>query len=220
MKLFFPFLQSPIELSSDYIVNFVIENQQCFYCAVYDFIQLDKTSQVELLIDDKIVNLSKKVETIVDFTHISLNNKKIQTKVLSILEEKSKEGKNFIRTQELISLLNQYLLELSEELSYGVESYEFSFGSVLKSMGLKVVEDESPPIERLLQYMDFIRDLDGEKLFVLVNIRSYFIDSEIEKFYRMVEMKKFYVILLESVVRDKIYNEKTCILDKDMCLIC
>lgn len=219
MKLYFPFLNLPIELSQDYIVNFSIENQKCFYSTVYDFVQLDKSSNIKLLIDDKIATLSKKIETIIDFTHISLNNKKIQTKVLSVLEEKSKATKNFVRTQEIISLLNQYLIELSEDLSYEVETNEFSFGSILKSMGLKVIEDDSSPIERLIQYMDFIRDLDGEKLFVMVNLRSYFCDEDIEKFYHMSEMKKFYVLLLETVARNKIYNEKTYILDKDMCLI-
>lgn len=217
MKIVFKFINDSIELSSDYISSIVIENQDCFFSAVNDFISQDKSAETKLLIDCDVLPLSKKVETIIDFTNISLNNKKIQSRILSSLEEYSKDGENFIRTQEILSQLNKYLQELSEILPYGIEAKDLTFASILKSMGIKVVEDESPPIERLLQYMDFIRDLEGEKLFVLINLRSFFSDDVIESFYRMCEMKKFYVLLIESTSRKRLYNEKIHVLDSDMC---
>ena len=68
-------------------------------------------------------------------------------------------------------------------------------------------------------YMSLVRELDREKLFIFVNMRSYYTDEQMNTFLRTLLGRDYRVVLIESVAREKLSDTKRIILDKDLCEI-
>lgn len=67
--------------------------------------------------------------------------------------------------------------------------------------------------------MSLILDFEPKKLFVFVNLRSYFLDEEIELFVKTVKLRQMQVLLLESSSRQRIDGIKQLTIDCDLCEI-
>ena len=68
-------------------------------------------------------------------------------------------------------------------------------------------------------YMSLVREHDREKLFISVNMRSYYTDEQMNTFLRTLLGHDYRVVLIESVAREKLSDTKRIILDKDLCEI-
>ncbi len=67
--------------------------------------------------------------------------------------------------------------------------------------------------------MNIIRDLDTDKLFVLINLRSYYSDDRMNDFFDTISFHRHSVLLIESVTRTSLTREKRLTIDKDWCEI-
>ena len=92
-----------------------------------------------------------------------------------------------------------------------------SVGSILKAAGIEIVSDQQFPLEQLVEYMELVRDLEREKLFVLVNIRSYYDDQEITVLLRTLLDHALHVMLLDSYAGNVLVGEKRWTVDEDLC---
>lgn len=52
-----------------------------------------------------------------------------------------------------------------------------TIAGLLKAAGITLREDYTDPMEQLLDYMELVRCYEREKLFVFVNLRSFFPDE-------------------------------------------
>lgn len=84
-------------------------------------------------------------------------------------------------------------------------------------MGIHLRDEYDDPLERLLDYMELVREFDRDKLFVLVGMRSFFSDREMEMFLKTVLSHGFRVLLLDSVDRERIRYERRLTIDRDLC---
>ena len=75
------------------------------------------------------------------------------------------------------------------------------------------------PIEKLIDYMSLVRDLDRDKLFVFVNLRSWFTDNEVSLFVKTVLAHKYRILLIDNCEYPKLENERRIIIDRDLCEI-
>ena len=91
--------------------------------------------------------------------------------------------------------------------------------SLIKACGLSVMDDSESDIERVFQYITMVRDLFGEKLFVFVNIRSFFSDEDMETFIETVVAHNFYVLLIDGKEYNRMKNEERIVIDSDLCVI-
>ena len=57
----------------------------------------------------------------------------------------------------------------------------------------------------------------AHKLFVFVNFRSFFDDSDLIELYKYVKSKQMRILLLESTGRKSICGIKQIIIDSDLC---
>lgn len=81
------------------------------------------------------------------------------------------------------------------------------------------MDDCEKDIEHILNYMELIRELLGERLFVFVGMKDYFSDQDMQDFLYSVVSHKYLVLLMESresVVLDKEYR---VLFDNDICVI-
>ena len=64
-----------------------------------------------------------------------------------------------------------------------------------------------------------VNEYKGEKLFLIVNLRSCLTDSQMEIFLKNVMLKKIRLICVENKEHKKLSNVQRIIIDEDMCVI-
>ena len=88
---------------------------------------------------------------------------------------------------------------------------------MIKSAGIAITDDYGNDLERLLDYMELIRELERDKLFIFVNLRSYYSDDDISAFLDSVLQHAYQVLLMDGVSRKKLQNEQRTTIDMDLC---
>lgn len=156
-------------------------------------------------------------ELIDNCLNFELNRKTLLNKVCSALEQRAVLEEFFLKTAELLSHLESYMDELAFSLPCDIRCEKCSVSGVIKSTGIHLRDEYDDPLERLLDYMELVREFDREKLFVLVGMRSLFADREMELFFRTVLTHRYRVLLLDSTDRERSQYEKRLTIDKDLC---
>ena len=135
------------------------------------------------------------------------------------MEENALNEDHYRETMELFSQIESYLTSLSNGFPYCIDFTGINMVSLIKACGLSVMDDSESDIERVFQYITMVRDLFGEKLFVFVNIRSFFSDEEMETFIETVVAHNFYVLLIDGKEYNRMKNEERIVIDSDLCVI-
>lgn len=219
MKLAHPDIERVIDINCGLVNEVVIENQR-FFCALVEDINFSIdgcAGKTILSINDKVVDLSKYALTITEFAPLQLNKKTLITKITQILEKEAVNESNYVATMELLAKIESFLLELGLELPCEIEFSKVNVGSLIKAMSPEIVDSEKPTIERLFDYMELVRELEREKLFILINARSYFSDEEMEAFVETILSHDQKALLLESQARSKLNGTQRLTIDKDLC---
>ena len=84
-------------------------------------------------------------------------------------------------------------------------------------MGVHLRDEYDDPLERLMDYLELVRDFDRDKLFVLVGLRGFFADAAVESFLKTALDHGVRLLLLDCVDREKIQHENRLTVDKDLC---
>ena len=72
---------------------------------------------------------------------------------------------------------------------------------------MHVRDEYEDPLERLTDYMELVREFDRDKLFVLLNLRSYFTDTQISAFLKTISINRYHILLIDCVDRPKLAEE-------------
>ena len=65
--------------------------------------------------------------------------------------------------------------------------------------------------------MELVRELDRDRLFIMVNMRSYFSDEDMGIFTESASLHDFKVLLLESISLPTLPYTKRYTIDEDLC---
>lgn len=219
MKLAIPFIENLVEIGPGEVFSLIIENQNLFRKISESLKkQIDNDTGDIVLSDEKaIVSMSKKAVFIDDFIPFRINSKALLTKISSALEKASVSEKNFMRTAELLNLIENYFDELCLDFPYTIECTKLNISSLIKSVSITLVDDYKNSLEALLDYFNIFTEFNGETLFVLMNMRTFFNDEEMKDFAYNVKLKQFQVLLLESTERERLEGMPKLIIDKDLC---
>ena len=219
MKLASPFFHSVIEIREGRVSSLVIENQQCFRELLNDLaIQTDGgDGKTVLSNDNKPVAVQKNMEILSCFAPFPFSTKAIQNKLVSAVIAEAVSETHWQVTSELLASIEKYLTELSADLPCGIDCSKLSFEGILKSVGITPVCGADEPVGQVIEYMELVRALLGDRLFVAVNMRSWFGDKEMELFVKDVIAKKLYLLLVENCDRPRLPGEMRWTVDKDLC---
>ena len=64
---------------------------------------------------------------------------------------------------------------------------------------------------------ELVRELDRDRLFIMINMRTYFSDEEMERFAESACLHDFKVLLVESSSLSRLENAKRYTVDADLC---
>lgn len=221
MKLVYPTLRTPVLLQRDCINSVIIEEPGYFYEILKDLkMQWEgMNGKAVLSRDDKPVEISKNLELIIDCVNFEINQKTLLTKMLSALERTGKSSDHIEESRKLLAEIERYIYDLSFNYDIEIQCDKISISQILKSAGIRVVSGDDKLTEILYSYMQLVREFDGEKIFVFVNLRSFVKLEDLQDFADTVLAHGYTTLLFENRIYPKLSRENRLVVDADLCEI-
>ena len=221
MKLWLEGLQQPLVMDGESVTTLVIENPSLMYNVLADiYAQCQGEAGTSVLSSsDKKVDINHSLDLLTDFVAFDGNRKSLLSKILQRLEKTANDEMYYQRTHSLMAELETYLNDLSMELDVEMAYDKLSLNTLLKSVGMRVIIDYNKLVERLFAYMDLVRRFEGEKLFLLVNLRGFVSLEDMELFMQTVVAHGLRVLLVDNQAYPLLSLEKRRIIDSDLCEI-
>lgn len=204
------------------IPTLVIENQSFFRKLLADIYQsLDGILTSATLSENyQPLEFSKYAELITDFINFNINRKSLLNKVCVALERNSVSAENYLETQILLSDIEKKVGEWAFEFPCDIVASKISVSNLIRAIGIEINNDyegESGDAERIIDYMELVREFDRDKMFITVNMRSYFSDGVIENFMKTAASHGYKVLMIESKSYPLLAYEKRLTIDEDLC---
>lgn len=219
MKLVYKDIEHILCFDEGYVNELVIENKKLFFDVINSMAMQAEGFRGDcvLSVGDKPVEFGKYADLTVQFAPFRLNRKSLLTKLYSALEKTALESENYVKTGELLGELEKYVLQLSEELPFELDCQKLAIGPVIRALAPEIEENDKSPLEKIFSYMELVRELDRDKLFIMINMRSYFPDEEMEKFTESACLHDFKVLLLENCASPELNYTRRFVIDSDLC---
>ena len=210
---------SVIEFSSEYVSTLVIENKHYFRSLLSDIYgQVNGESGKSVLSEKvKILDFSKYSEFIDGIIGFDINRKTLVGKISSAIEKLAMNDVYYQQSAELLSVVEAYINSLCMDLTGNISSSKINIPAIIKMAGICINDDYNSIPEKLIDYMELVREYDRDKLFIFVNMRSYFDDSTMEDFFATVIDHEFKIFLIDSCSEKRLPNEKRLTIDEDLC---
>ncbi|MBR4657205.1 MAG: type II-A CRISPR-associated protein Csn2 [Oscillospiraceae bacterium] len=218
MKLVHPDLDSVMEFGEERVCTLVIEDQAFFRSFLQDLNEQINGMEGKsvLSVGDRPVSFASNAELIDSWLNFSLNRKTMINKVIGALEQKA-VCEAYLQTAELLGGVERLVMELSESFPCDLVCKKLTIGNVFRGIGVELAEEGADPLEKLLDYMELVREFDREKLFFLVNLRSWYPDETIELFLQSVLGHGYKVLLIDSRDCQRLPSERRVTIDSDLC---
>ena len=222
MKLVYPGINCVFDTDCDRVNCIVIENQSLFCSLLEDVDAQLNGFDGRLVISEgnKPLNVSKYFEVITQFIPFEMSRKSLVNKITAELEKKAVSSDFYAETAEIISRLENHLINLAFDFSCDINYNKLEIGSIIKASGIEINSNYDNLGEKIIDYMELVTEFDRRKLFFTVNLRSYLSDADTEEFMKTVVGHGFNVIMLESSEHPRLDSETRYIIDSDLCEIC
>lgn len=222
MKIILPQIDYIFDCADDRCSSIVIENQHAFCNVITDICNqvAGGDGQSVLSEDNKVLSMAKRCELISQFVPFDINQKNLVTKITARMQGIAVDESHYMRTSELMCMLERYLMELSVEMVGNLDFPKVTVDAMIKASGIHIDDVYDNLGEKLLDYFELVQEYDARKLFILVNVRSYISDDEMELFLESVLAREIQILMLEGSEHSLLRKEKRHIVDADMCVIC
>ena len=219
MILAHPQINSIIEFSDENVNTLVIENPHFFMQFLQDVqLQIDgEEGAVVISEDNQPLNFAKDVELIDSFLSFQLNRKPLLNRILSVMEKCAVSESFYLQTADILQRISNYVEDMAFSFGCDIVCGKCSAASVIKAVGIELQDDYDNPLERIIDYMELVREFDREKLFVMVNMRSFFADHEMQLFIDTVLAHGLRILLVDGSEKTRLPAEKRLVIDNDLC---
>ena len=224
MILSHPLFENPITVGGDGVPSVVLESPRIKRELISELMgQINgKPGNWSVFPDNHLSkpdSIAKRIVLVFDFFDEDALYRPLNTKLVAKLIEAANDATNHENTSKILSDWECYILSLGDGLSISFDCEKIDPSSLIKAAGTRVSNDAETLPETLLNLFEIYRELDFEKLFILVNVRDYIEDREMELFLQDIVNHQYQVLLVESVSKGLLKAEKRTIIDEDLCLI-
>lgn len=208
-----------LEFSQGFVTALVVENPDFYRQILQDFYAQLQGDPGKLVLshERKTLTMTKWVELLDNCLHFELNRKPLLNKICAAMERTAVSEDFYQKTSELLCRTEAFLDELAFSLPGDIVCEKCTVSGLIKGMGVSLRDTYEDPLERLLDYMELVREFDGDKLFVTVGLRNFFSHAAIEGFVKSVLDHDYRVLLLDCVAGEKLSMERRLTIDKDLC---
>lgn len=221
MRLSHSLFSVPIYFSENTVNTLIIENQREYRATVFDLYNqtLGLTGDYVLSREYNPISIEKELLLIENPLFVELNSKRTISKIYSELEQVSNSSEQLLRTQEVKRVLYEYALELTAASRYKLDFGEdIKMTDMFKMMDIAVSYEKQEITTNLINYMELARDMGQATVFVVIGLKSYLTNAELEVLCEEIRLKKINVLLIENTTRSYVLNcEKQIIIDDDLC---
>jgi len=140
--------------------------------------------------------------------------------VCNALERAAVSDEHYLETQTLLSSIERHVTDWMFGFPCDIAASNVSVAALLKAVGVFVrdeYEGEAGEAEKLIDYMELIREFDRDKLFITVNMRGWFSDETVASFMRAVLSHEYKVLMIESCTHPRLEEERRVTIDRDLC---
>lgn len=222
MKLVHPELSAPLIEKNIDSVEWIIELPQLFAKYVQElYIQSNgKEGSFVLSRNNRIVDIAKNVEMILNPFAVDINEKKIINKLYTQLSDLAMAEENYLYTQEVMQMISKYLLDLEQKTEHILFlENQIDLSLLFKAAGVRYEIYEENFVQAICRYIKVVCDVLKIKLVVLVNIRSYLADEELEEIIKEANYQEVKILLIENQEKSCLKGVKRYIIDADQCEI-
>lgn len=222
MKLIFPEINHVFDFESDsYVWTIIIESPSLLFRMLTTLNDELSGNDGNIVVseDNDILDISKNVELITQFIPFDINKRPLVNKLIETLSQNAIDDIYYQDTADLLEHIEQYLMNLSFSANGDISFDKITIDAIIRSVKPTFTDDFTSLPEKLLNYFELVRAYLKNKLFVLVNLRSFVGDAEMQAFIDSVIERRFEVLLLESSQKSALNHVKTYIVDDDLCEI-
>ena len=200
MKLAYPEIQQVIRFEAGRVSSLVIEQPSLMFRFLSDIRHqlCGEEGKTVLSVDNIPVSMERWADLLVDFVGFDGHRKSLVTKILHVIERTAQEEAYLQETQQMMAGLEAYLDRLAYEQDLELSYEKLSLANLLKAVGIR---------------------FEGEKLFLLVNLRSFVQEDELKLFLETVIAHGWKVLLLDSHADTLLPLENRILIDRDLCEI-
>ena len=219
MRFSYPAIDNVFDTDDARVNALVIENRSLFCEILRDIYSQTEGLDGKAVLsgNGKIIEFSKCADITSNYIPFDLNRKPLISKILTALENQSRKAEFYEKTMKLLADIENYIDALAVDFSCDMDYNKISILSVLKSVGLEVHDDSTCIAEKMLNYMELVREFDSDKLFIAVNMRGYVDDASMDSFLKTVLSHKYHFLMLESTSYPLLCYEKRYTVDEDLC---
>lgn len=210
-----------IEVCENEVNLLCIEQKKSFADLIQEILDQKNGKEGNFILSekDKIHNISKEVEIIINPFVLDCNEKRIQQKLYQEVYEQA-IGKYLPETTELNAEIISYLEKITLSVPYDIIfDLEENIQGMLKIYGVRIEQQTFSLLEKIIDYLKILVRMCRIRIFIFVNLKIYLDPEDLKKLYEFAFYEKMYIILIENQVTKKINCEKVCILDQDKCII-
>lgn len=219
MKLVSSFFCSQIIIEKGRPFALVIENRTLFRRLIED-IRLQQGGDIgDCVLSEEICPLKIKdtVDLLDSFAPFEINTKTVMSAISDEIFERSVDSDHYNQTHTLLAEIEKYISELCFNLPFSIECRKLDIRSIVKAASPTIVDDYSSELERIIDYMSIVSDFTKTKLFVTVNMASFFEGDELDLFLKTVSGKDFALLMIESFDRQLPVDVPKLVIDADLC---
>ena len=222
MRLVYPEMEADFEWPAPTVPALVIENQGLFRRLLTDIrLAMEGVDTAVILSEaDRRISFSKHAEWITDFLDFRLNQKHLLNKVCAALERAALSEEQYLPTQTLLAEIETKIDDWAFGFPCDITASGITVASLLKAVGITLREEyagENGEIEKIVDYMELVREFESDKLFITVNMRDWFSDELISEFMQTLLSHEYKVLMIEACARPRLEYERRITIDRDLC---
>ena len=211
-----------IELKEDSVISLTVENTRCFAEVVRDLYVQVRGGDGDFLLSekDKALKIDKTMEVVINPFGIDFNDRKILNRLHDKLKTVSMEYDELISDVDTTAV--RLLDAITRQIPYNNISFDLhtDMGGFLKLYHVQIDSSSCSSLTELLcEYIKILSGFTGVTVLCLVDMKKYFSPSEMEMVCKQAKYNKIIIVFIQSSESYKVKDEKSNILDKDLCFI-
>lgn len=221
MKLAYPELETVFDTEAPFVNTLVIESPELLVRLLSDIVQQENGDRGYAMLSDhdQTLDFSHYTELLDVFIPFDLNRKSLLSRISTALERTAMEPDHYEHTMHLLSETEKYLYDIAFDFPCDIVFSKISLPAIIKASGVEIRDDHPKLSEKVINYMELVREFERDKLFITLNLRSFLTDEEADLFLQTILDHGFHLIMIETRDHSRLPHERRVIIDSDMCEI-
>lgn len=199
----------------------VVEHKQIFSQMVFELWRQYNGLEGRFIFSDadKRVNLPKETVCIINPFDLSLNNKKIINQIYRELQIIGTDAFSELRgklLKNVIEYLDTLVTSSQYPLTYNLDMDDIG---LYKLFHLEFENNTTDLLELITEYVKMSHVVCNINLFIFVNLKSYITEEQYQLLYDTLKYEEVYILNICNSHEFSNTNEKSYIIDKDLCII-